>query len=298
MKLRLGTRKSELALFQANYVCNKLSHLGVDVEIIPIISEGDIRTGPLHEIGGKGLFVNKLEEALLKNEIDCAVHSLKDVPARISEKFIINAVMPRESYADILVKKHDVSLLNMPDGAKIGTSSPRRAAQILNINPNLRVEPIRGNIATRLSKLNAQDYDAIIVAEAALNRLEIVCEYSSKFKISEMLPSASQGYIGIQCLNNKSDLTKVIESINSKTDMILANAERSFVAQLDGSCTSPICILCTLVDEKVRIQAKVLSLDGKRQIAKNSISSIADLDKNIVALADQFISEGARSIIL
>ena len=206
--------------------------------------------------------------------------------------------MPRESYADILVKKHDVSLLNMPDGAKIGTSSPRRAAQILNINPNLRVEPIRGNIATRLSKLNAQDYDAIIVAEAALNRLEIVCEYSSKFKISEMLPSASQGYIGIQCLNNKSELTKVIESINSKTDMILANAERSFVAQLDGSCTSPICILCTLVDEKVRIQAKVISLDGKRQIAKNSISSIADLDKNIVALADQFISEGARSIIL
>ena len=298
MKLRLGTRKSELALFQANYVCNKLSHLGVDVEIIPIISEGDIRTGPLHEIGGKGLFVNKLEEALLKNEIDCAVHSLKDVPARISEKFVINAVMPRESYADILVKKHDVSLLNMPDGAKIGTSSPRRAAQILNINPNLRVEPIRGNIATRLSKLNAQDYDAIIVAEAALNRLEIVCEYSSKFKISEMLPSASQGYIGIQCLNNKSELTKVIESINSKTDMILANAERSFVAQLDGSCTSPICILCTLVDEKVRIQAKVISLDGKRQIAKNSISSIADLDKNIVALADQFISEGARSIIL
>ena len=298
MKIRLGTRKSELALFQANYVCNKLSHLGVDVEIIPIISEGDIRTGPLHEIGGKGLFVNKLEEALLKNEIDCAVHSLKDVPARISEKFIINAVMPRESYADILVKKHDVSLLNMPDGAKIGTSSPRRAAQILNINPNLRVEPIRGNIATRLSKLNAQDYDAIIVAEAALNRLEIVCEYSSKFKISEMLPSASQGYIGIQCLNNKSELTKVIESINSKTDMILANAERSFVAQLDGSCTSPICILCTLVDEKVRIQAKVISLDGKRQIAKNSISSIADLDKNIVALADQFISEGARSIIL
>ena len=298
MKIRLGTRKSELALFQANYVCNKLSHLGVDVEIIPIISEGDIRTGPLHEIGGKGLFVNKLEEALLKNEIDCAVHSLKDVPARISEKFVINAVMPRESYADILVKKDDVSLLNMPDGAKIGTSSPRRAAQILNINPNLRVEPIRGNIATRLSKLNAQDYDAIIVAEAALNRLEIVCEYSSKFKISEMLPSASQGYIGIQCLNNKSDLTKVIESINSKTDMILANAERSFVAQLDGSCTSPICILCTLVDEKVRIQAKVISLDGKRQIAKNSISSIADLDKNIVALADQFISEGARSIIL
>ena len=298
MKLRLGTRKSELALFQANYVCNKLSHLGVDVEIIPIISEGDIRTGPLHEIGGKGLFVNKLEEALLKNDIDCAVHSLKDVPARISEKFVINAVMPRESYADILVKKHDVSLLNMPDGAKIGTSSPRRAAQILNINPNLRVEPIRGNIATRLSKLNAQDYDAIIVAEAALNRLEIVCEYSTKFKISEMLPSASQGYIGIQCLNNKSELTKVIESINSKTDMILANAERSFVAQLDGSCTSPICILCTLVDEKVRIQAKVISLDGKRQIAKNSISSIADLDKNIVALADQFISEGARSIIL
>ena len=298
MKIRLGTRKSELALFQANYVSNKLSQLGVDVEIIPIISEGDIKTGPLHEIGGKGLFVNRLEEALLKDEIDCAVHSLKDVPAKISNKFIINAVLPRESYADILVKKNGINLLDMPDGAKIGTSSPRRAAQVLNMNPNLKVKPIRGNIATRLSKLTTEDYDAIIVAEAALNRLEIVSEYSTKFKTSEMLPSASQGYIGVQCLNVKNDLTKVIESINSKTDMILANAERSFVAQLDGSCTSPICILCTLVDEKVQIQAKVISLDGKRQIAKNSISSIAELDKNIVTLADQFISEGARSIIL
>ncbi len=298
MKLRLGTRKSELALFQANYVSNKLSQLGVDVEIIPIVSEGDIKTGPLHEIGGKGLFVNKLEEALLKDEIDCAVHSLKDVPAKISNKFIINAVLPRESYADILVKKNNVDLLDMPDGAKIGTSSPRRAAQILNMNPNLKVEPIRGNIATRLSKLSTQNYDAIIVAEAALNRLEIVCEHSAKFKISEMLPSASQGYIGIQCLNVKNDLTKVIGSVNSKTDMMLANAERSFVAQLNGSCTSPICILCTLVDEKVQIQAKVISLDGKRQIAKNSISRLAELDKNIVTLADQFISEGARSIIL
>lgn len=298
MKIRLGTRRSELALFQANYVSNKLSQLGFDVEIIPIISEGDIKTGPLHEIGGKGLFVNRLEEALLKDEIDCAVHSLKDVPAKISNKFIINAVFPRESYADILVKKNGINLLDMPDGAKIGTSSPRRAAQVLNMNPNLKVEPIRGNIATRLSKLTTEDYDAIIVAEAALNRLEIVSEHSTKFKISEMLPSASQGYIGVQCLNVKNDLTKVIESINSKTDMILANAERSFVAQLDGSCTSPICILCTLVDEKVQIQAKVLSLDGKRQIAKNSISSIAELDKNIVTLADQFISEGARSIIL
>ena len=166
------------------------------------------------------------------------------------------------------------------------------------VKQDITVKPIRGNIATRLSKLSTQDYDAIIVAEAALNRLKIVCEYSTKFKISEMLPSASQGYIGIQCLNVKNAITKVIESINSKTDMILANAERSFVAQLDGSCTSPICILCTLVDEKVQIQAKVISLDGKRQIAKNSISSVAELDKNIVTLADQFISEGARSIIL
>ena len=166
MKIRLGTRKSELALFQANYVSNKLSQLGVDVEIIPIISEGDIKTGPLHEIGGKGLFVNRLEEALLKDKIDCAVHSLKDVPAKISNKFIINAVLPRESYADILVKKNCINLLDMPDGAKIGTSSPRRAAQVLNMNPNLKVEPIRGNIATRLSKLTTEDYDAIIVAVA------------------------------------------------------------------------------------------------------------------------------------
>lgn len=298
MKIRIGTRKSELAMFQANYVAGKLIDNGIEIEIVPIISEGDIREGPLHEIGGKGLFVNKLEEALSANEIDCAVHSLKDVPAKIDNRFIINAVMPRESYEDILVKNSDVELSMMPTGSIVGTSSPRRSAQILNKYPNLIIKPIRGNISTRLSKLRNENYDAILIAEAAINRLEIGCKYISRFHIKEMLPAASQGYIGIQCLNTDNEISRAVSNINSSIDMALANAERVFVAQLNGSCTSPICILCEYKNNIVNIHAKVLSLDGKKQISKTTTADLSNLNQTILSLSKEFIDDGARSLIL
>ena len=298
MKIRIGTRKSELALFQANFVKKKIIDLGYDVEIVPIISEGDVTDGPLHEIGGKGLFVSTLEDALLKNKIDCAVHSLKDMPAKMNKEFALAAVIERESYADILVKKNNILFNEMPKGSIIGTSSPRRAAQILSLNKNIDIQPIRGNIATRLDKLQNESFDAIVVADAALNRLNIKCEFSERFNLKEMVPAASQGYIGIQCLNKKNDVNKVISSINSEIDMMLADAERSFVEALDGSCISPICILCEHKNNEVNIIAKVLSVDGQKEISHITQTNLSNLNEEMKELIELFKSKGAKSLIL
>jgi hydroxymethylbilane synthase len=298
MKIRIGTRKSELALFQANFVKKKIIDLGHDVEIVPIISEGDVTDGPLHEIGGKGLFVSTLEDALLKNKIDCAVHSLKDMPAKMNKEFALAAVIERESYADILVKKNNILFNEMPKGSIIGTSSPRRAAQILSLNKNIDIQPIRGNIATRLDKLQNESFDAIVVADAALNRLNIKCEFSERFNLKEMVPAASQGYIGIQCLNKKNDVNKVISSINSEIDMMLADAERSFVEALDGSCISPICILCEHKNNEVNIIAKVLSVDGQKEISHITQTNLSNLNEEMKELIELFKSKGAKSLIL
>lgn len=298
MKIRIGTRKSELALFQANFVKKKIIDLGYDVEIVPIISEGDVTDGPLHEIGGKGLFVSTLEDALLRNKIDCAVHSLKDVPAKMNKDFTLAAVIERESYADILVKKNNILFNEMPKGSIIGTSSPRRAAQILSLNKNIDIQPIRGNIATRLDKLQNESFDAIVVADAALNRLNIKCEFSERFNLKEMVPAASQGYIGIQCLNKKNDVNKVISSINSEIDMMLADAERSFVEALDGSCISPICILCEHKNNEVNIIAKVLSVDGQKEISHITQTNLSNLNEEMKELIELFKSKGAKSLIL
>ena len=298
MKIRIGTRKSELALFQANFVKKKIIDLGYDVEIVPIISEGDVTDGPLHEIGGKGLFVSTLEDALLKNKIDCAVHSLKDMPAKMNKEFTLAAVIERESYADILVKKNNILFNEMPKGSIIGTSSPRRAAQILSLNKHIDIKPIRGNIATRLDKLQNESFDAIVVADAALNRLNIKCEFSERFNLKEMVPAASQGYIGIQCLNKKNDVNKVISSINSEIDMMLADAERSFVEALDGSCISPICILCEHKNNEVNIIAKVLSVDGQKEISHKTQTNLSNLNDEMEELIEMFKSKGAKSLIL
>lgn len=298
MKIRIGTRKSELALFQANFVKKKIIDLGYDVEIVPIISEGDVTDGPLHEIGGKGLFVSTLEDALLRNKIDCAVHSLKDVPAKMNKDFTLAAVIERESYADILVKKNNILFNEMPKGSIIGTSSPRRAAQILSLNKNIDIQPIRGNIATRLDKLQNESFDAIVVADAALNRLNIKCEFYERFSLKEMVPAASQGYIGIQCLNKKDDVNKVVSSINSEIDMMLADAERSFVEALDGSCISPICILCEHKNNEVNIIAKVLSVDGQKEISHKTQTNLSNLNDEMEELIEMFKSKGAKSLIL
>ena len=261
-------------------------------------SEGDLTDKPLHQIGGKGLFIKTLESALLNNSADIAVHSLKDVPAKLDKNFKIISVFERAAASDILLTKKGTSFKSMPEGSIIGTSSPRRKAQIKILRPDLNTISVRGNIATRIKKLHDNHFDGLIIAKAAMERLNLSFENTYEFSYQEMLPAASQGFIGIECISSNNDLIKMLGSITSEKDMVLAEAERSFVAQLNGSCLSPIAIYCREESSHVLVSAKALSQNGDKQIFKEIISSHASINEDIRSLAKEFISKGADKLIL
>lgn len=300
MKIKIATRQSELALFQANYVMNKIQaqHAEVEVELVPMTSEGDQTEKPLHEIGGKGLFVTKLESALETGEADIAVHSLKDVPAKIDIQYSIAAIFEREDPSDVLLSRNGSSLTDFPSNASIGTSSPRRKAQILRARTDLNIIPVRGNISTRIRKLHEGHFDGLIVAKAALNRLNMELTNAYEFSMQEMLPAASQGFIGVECLKSNEEIISIMNSINNSSQMALANAEREFVAHLNGSCLSPIAILCKEELYGINISAKVLSQNGQKEIYREIKSSYENLTQDIHSLAEDFISNDAHLIIL
>ena len=298
MKIKIATRQSELAMYQANFVANEIkkSIKDVEVELIPMTSEGDQTNKPLHEIGGKGLFISTLESALESNKVDIAVHSLKDVPASLDPKFKIINVFKRESPNDLLLSKDGKSFSDFLENATIGTSGPRRKAQINYLRPDIKTIPVRGNIATRINKLNEGYFDGLVVAKAAINRLGLQ-QNSYEFSIDEMLPAASQGHIAIECLSSNKEIIETLESIGDSKELILANAERSFVASMDGDCLSPIAILCQNFNDEIKVTGKVLSYKGDKLIYKKMNSSFKDIDKDIISFADEFILEGAKSLI-
>jgi hydroxymethylbilane synthase len=298
MKIKIATRQSELAMYQANFVANEIkkSIKDVEVELIPMTSEGDQTNKPLHEIGGKGLFISTLESALESNKVDIAVHSLKDVPARLDSKFKITNVFKRESPSDLLLSKDGKSFSDFLENATIGTSGPRRKAQINYLRPDIKTIPVRGNIATRINKLNEGYFDGLVVAKAAINRLGLQ-QNSYEFSIDEMLPAASQGHIATECLSSNKEIIETLESIGDSKELILANAERSFVASMDGGCLSPIAILCQNFNDEIKVIGKVLSYKGDKLIYKKMNSSFKDIDKDIISFADEFILEGAKSLI-
>ena len=298
MKIKIATRQSELAMYQANFVANEIkkSIKDVEVELIPMTSEGDQTNKPLHEIGGKGLFISTLESALESNKVDIAVHSLKDVPASLDPKFKIINVFKRESPNDLLLSKDGKSFSDFLENATIGTSGPRRKAQINYLRPDIKTIPVRGNIATRINKLNEGYFDGLVVAKAAINRLGLQ-QNSYEFSIDEMLPAASQGHIAIECLSSNKEIIETLESIGDSKELILANAERSFVASMDGGCLSPIAILCQNFNDEIKVTGKVLSYKGDKLIYKKMNSSFKDINKDIISFADEFIFEGAKSLI-
>ena len=298
MKIKIATRQSELAMYQANFAANEIkkSIKDVEVELIPMTSEGDQTNKPLHEIGGKGLFISTLESALELNKVDIAVHSLKDVPASLDPKFKIINVFKRESPNDLLLSKDGKSFSDFLENATIGTSGPRRKAQINYLRPDIKTIPVRGNIATRINKLNEGYFDGLVVAKAAINRLGLQ-QNSYEFSIDEMLPAASQGHIAIECLSSNKEIIETLESIGDSKELILANAERSFVASMDGGCLSPIAILCQNFNDEIKVTGKVLSYKGDKLIYKKMNSSFKDINKDIISFADEFILEGAKSLI-
>ena len=281
--LRLGTRGSKLALVQANMVA---AMLGSACEIVVLKTSGDrIQDRSLADAGGKGLFVKELEDALLGGSIDLAVHSMKDVPVALPPGLAIAALLPREDPRDVFVSVTAKSLEGLPHGARVGTSSVRRAAQIARLRPDLCVVPLRGNVDTRLRKLDAVEVDAIILAYAGLKRLGLQARATSLLPTETWLPALSQGAMGIEMREQDPRRSTIAAALNDEMTSIAIACERAFQAALDGSCRSPIAGLATVADNRLLFRGEVLAPDG---------SAFVDTSLD-VALGNNPFAEGARA---
>ena len=268
MKIRIATRRSPLAMLQTNEFIEriKLSNPECICEIVEMESEGDLTDAPLHTIGGKGLFVSNLEAALVNDVADIAVHSLKDVPALIDPQFSIAATLPREDYGDALLLREGLTIDDLSKNLKIATSGPRRKSQLLSMNSKLNIVPIRGNIQTRINKINTDNLDGLIVAKAALNRLKIVHPNMYLFSEDQMLPAAAQGAIGIEIntVELESQLGNLLKLLNDESTYQATQIERMVVASLEGNCLSPISALCKIDAQNAELQVRVSNQDGSK----------------------------------
>src|SRR5262245_54778381 len=239
-RLRLGTRGSALARWQAEWVAARLSARGVAVELVPITTKGDVKTGPLGQIGGEGLFTKELQRALLERQIDLAVHSLKDLPTTPVEGLSLAAVPERESTSDVLVSAKAWRIEDLPPSAHVGTGSLRREAQLLHLRPDLIVEDIRGNIETRLRKLTDGQFDAIVLAEAGLKRLGLADRDVHIIPRSVMLPAVGQGALGIETREDDDQTQSFLQPLDHTETHQAVDAERALLAALRAGCLAPV----------------------------------------------------------
>jgi hydroxymethylbilane synthase len=266
--LRIGTRGSRLARTQAEMAAQALAAAGTPCEIVPIKTTGDrILDRPLAEAGGKGLFTKELEEALLAGAIDLAVHSMKDVPAFLPPGLAIGAILPREAVEDVLVSPEGEMLAELPSGARVGTSSVRRKAQLLRARPDVECVLLRGNVDTRLAKLDAGQMDAVILALAGLKRLGLAGRPLTVLPAEEWLPSLAQGAIGIEIREGDARTAAAVETLDDAATSICLACERAFQAALDGSCRTPIAGLAKIEHGKVSFLGEVLAPDGVETVS-------------------------------
>jgi hydroxymethylbilane synthase len=260
--LKLGTRGSALARRQAEIVIETL--IGATIELVIVQTEGDRRTeAPLEEIGGEGVFVKDIERRLLGGEIDIAVHSLKDMPARDPEGLIIGAVLPRADARDALVARDGLTLEQLPVGAHVGTDSKRRATQLLALRPDLRIESIRGNVDTRIGKVTAGDYDAAVLAVAGLARLGILERASQVFTTEEMLPACGQGILAVQCRADDAEVLRTLSAVDDASTRAAADAERAFLRRLGAGCRLPVGAYAEMTGDNLFIRAFVADDTGR-----------------------------------
>jgi hydroxymethylbilane synthase len=298
--IRIATRKSALAIWQAEHVADLLRHLDSveDVELVPLSTRGDeILDRSLQKIGGKGLFIKELEVAMQEGRADIAVHSMKDVPAEMPGGFCIAAVLERANHADALVAGGPATLSDLPDGARIGSSSLRRQAQLRAMRPDLVIEPLRGNVNTRLAKLEAGDYDAIILAAAGLERLGLQSHISHEFSTEQMLPAAAQGVIGIECLAGNDDLRDVLRQLGHAPTSQTTEAERTVALTLQANCQSPVATFAAIDGDRMSVTALVALPDGSR-VLRESAEGLSTAAKELGhGLADTLLGMGAAELL-
>jgi hydroxymethylbilane synthase len=280
-KIRIGTRASPLALAQAHETRDRLMAAhgwsAGDIEIIKFTTTGDqIRDRPLSEIGGKGLFTKELEEALYAGAIDLAVHSMKDVPAKMPDGLDLAALLPREDPRDGFISLAHKSLKDLPNGAVLGSSSVRRTAQVLRLRPDLRPVQFRGNVQTRLQKLQEGVADATFLACAGLNRLGLADKITEAISIDVMLPAVAQGAIGIQIQTQDDATREILAPLNHEPTFVAVMCERGFMLALDGSCRTPIAGHAIIEDHKLKFRGEALTLDGKHVFSVSREGALAD----------------------
>jgi hydroxymethylbilane synthase len=313
-RLRIATRKSQLALWQAEHVAALLraAHPGIEIELVPLVTQGDrIQDRSLAAIGGKGLFIKELEVAIEELRADIAVHSMKDVPAELPRGLTIAAVLKRADPRDALVTVSGIKRLeDLPRGAVVGTSSLRRQAQVRALRPDLRIEALRGNVDTRLRKLDTgagggvtadplagTRMDAIVLASAGLIRLGLESRITARLEPDICLPAVTQGVIGIECRQSDAAALKILQALEDAPTRLRMDAERAFAARLGGSCQSPIAAYAELDDNEITLRGLVAEPDGSRLLRDSATGRAADAKALGRQLAERILAAGAGELL-
>lgn len=300
-ELRIATRKSPLALWQAEHIAARLraAHSGLHVELLPLTTKGDVLLdSPLAAIGGKGLFIKELERAILDDEADIAVHSMKDVPAELPEGLVMSAVTQREDPHDALVSNRFASLAELPDKARVGTCSLRRQAQLLAYRSDLRILPLRGNVNTRLAKLDADEFDAIVLAAAGLKRLGMDARIRERIAYERCLPAIGQGVMGIECRSDAEPVHTLLRAVNDAETALCVAAERAFGARLEATCQVPLAGHAQLASgDGLRLRALVASVDGSKVLYDERTGAALDAVELGEQTAEQLLQQGALSLL-
>jgi hydroxymethylbilane synthase len=299
--VRIATRKSQLALWQAEHVASLLrrAHPGIEVVLVPLSTLGDrILDRSLAAIGGKGLFIKELETAIEENHADIAVHSMKDVPAQMPPGFRIGAVLERADARDaLIIRGGGNSLQELPHGAKVGSSSLRRQAQLYAQRPDLKIEALRGNVDTRLRKLDEGEMDAILLACAGLIRLGLEARINARLDPEVCLPAVGQGVIGIECRDNDAETCHLLSTLEHAATRIIISAERAFAERLGGSCQSPIAAFGELRGEKLTLRGLVAEPDGSLLLKDTQSGPAADATVLGRQLAERMMGAGAAALL-
>ena len=299
-KIKIATRKSPLAIWQAKHVKEELikAHVDIEIELVSMQTEGDrFLESPLFNVGGKGLFIKELEEALSSNDADIAVHSMKDVVVDLPENLVLPVIMKREDSRDVLISNHYNDIDTIPNNSVVGTSSLRRQSQFRRLCPNAVLKDLRGNVGTRIRKLDDGEYDAILLAAAGIIRLGLSNRITQLVPHGHLLPAVGQGAIGIECRADDMTTQELIAPLNDKNTSLCVLTERAFSRRLNGGCQLPIAAHALIEDKQIKLSGLVAKLDGSEIIKSEKQGDIMDIESIGNSLAELLLERGADVIL-
>jgi hydroxymethylbilane synthase len=296
--INVATRGSRLALAQTEIAISALNkvHKDIDFRILTVSTKGDVDKRPLFTMDAKGIFEKEVNEAVRKGEADFAVHSLKDVPSELSDELVVACIPKRASPRDVLVNDRNLKLMELPAGSVVGTSSLRRAVQLIRIRPDLKVRPIRGNVETRVKKVIGKEYDAIVLAEAGLSRLGMKDAIVERFKIRDFMPAPGQGAIAIVCRRDDKKMINMLKKIQDGKSRLEVMAERSLIEKVEGGCRFPLGAVAVSRNDRMTLHSSVFSADGTKSIKISKSGNSMQAEKLGLKVADLLLKQGAGAL--